>query len=154
MVGDLNAIIHTTNGGSTWMPLTGPAVGETLNCVWMYDTDTWFVGTSTGGLYLTQNSGVTWDNVADNLPITINEVNEILFFDDTVGYMSVSDGAAHSQIMRTIDGGETWYVLPEGSGAIPDNDIINMLAVCDDPNAVWGGGLGGGGVDGIIVKAA
>jgi hypothetical protein len=29
-----------------------------------------------------------------------------------------------------------------------------MLAVCADPNMVWGGGLEGLGADGIIVKAA
>ena len=153
-VGTLNAVIATKNGGLVWEPIFGPAPGETLNCVWMYDEDTWFVGTSTGGLYLTQDEGATWTNVAATLPVAITEVDEILFYDDTVGYMSARDGAAHSLIFRTIDGGETWYVLPEGNGTIPDNDRINMLAVCADPNVVWGGGLEGGGTDGIIVKAA
>ncbi|GAF79295.1 unnamed protein product, partial [marine sediment metagenome] len=115
---------------------------------------TWFVGTNTGGLYLTEDSGLTWANTQGALPVTINEVDEIIFFDDTVGYMSARDGAAHSLIFRTIDGGATWYVLPEGSGTIPDNDQINMLAVCADQNIVWGGGLGADGADGIIVKAA
>ena len=82
------------------------------------------------------------------------EIDEILFFDDTVGYMSLRDGAAHSLIAVTRDGGASWKILPDGPGEIPDNDRINMLAVCADPNFVWGGGLEGGGTDGIIVKAA
>jgi hypothetical protein len=154
MVGDLNAIIHTENGGGTWEPLVGPAPGETLNCVWMYDEDTWLVGTSAGGLYVTANAGVTWENIATELPVTVVEVDEIIFHDETIGYLSARDGAAHSLIFRTIDGGESWYVLPEGNGTIPDNDRINSLAVCANENIVWGGGLGGGGTDGIIVKAA
>jgi len=64
------------------------------------------------------------------------------------------DGAAHGLMAVTRDGGASWKILPDGSGEIPDNDRINMLAVCDDPNVVWGGGLAGNGTDGIILKVA
>ena len=153
-VGDLNAVVRTTNGGLTWEAITGPAVGITLNCVWMYDSRVWLVGSSTGILWLTTDEGATWTDITDRLPVTVIEIDEILFVDDTVGYMALRDGAAHGLIARTLDGGQTWFILPEGSGNIPDNDRINMLAVCDDPNVVWGGGLGADGTDGIIVKAA
>lgn len=152
-VGDLNTIIRTTNGGLTWEPIVGPAVGETLNCVWMYDKDTWMVGTSTGSWYVTSDAGQNWTDSTATLPITPTEIDEILYYDDTVGFMAVRDGAAHSQILRTTDGGTEWIVLPDKAGHIPDNDRINMLATCD-PNIVWGGGLGANAVDGIIVKAA
>ena len=153
-VGDLNAVVRTENGGLTWETITGPAVGITLNCVWMYDSRVWLVGTSNGIFWLTTDEGATWTDITDRIPVTVVEIDEILFFDDTVGYIALRDGAAHGLIARTLDGGQTWFILPEGSGNIPDNDRINMLAVCASPNIVWGGGLGGDGTDGIIVKAA
>lgn len=154
MGGDLNAMIHTINGGETWEPLVGPAVGETIQTVWMYTDLLWFVGSSGGGFYVTENAGLTWTNRAATLPFVLSEVDYILFKDSAIGYLSARDGAAHSQILRTIDGGDTWYQLPEGSGTIPDNDRINDLAICADENIVWGGGLAGDGTDGILVKVA
>ena len=153
-VGLFNSVVRTTNGGLTWEPIVGPPAGGELNCVWMYNERTWLVGSGTGILWLTENEGDTWVDITNTIPITVIEIDEILFFDDTVGYMSLRDGAAHSLIAVTRDGGASWKILPDGPGEIPDNDRINMLAVCADPNFVWGGGLEGGGTDGIIVKAA
>lgn len=153
-VGTLNAVVRTQNGGLTWEAIAGPAPGSTLNCVWMYDERTWMVGTSLGVLYLTTDEGLTWTDVSNTVPITIVEIDEILFFDETVGYMALRDGAANGLIAVTRDGGQSWKILPDPAGDIPENDRINMLAVCSDPNVVWGGGLGANGTDGIIVKAA
>jgi photosystem II stability/assembly factor-like uncharacterized protein len=153
-VGDLNSVVRTKNGGVTWETIAGPAAGITMNCVWMYDSRVWLIGTSNGILWLTVDEGASWTDITNRIPVTVVEIDEILFFDDTVGYMALRDGAAHGLIARTLDGGQSWIILPEGAGTIPDNDRINMLAVCDNPNTVWGGGLAGDGTDGIILKAA
>jgi photosystem II stability/assembly factor-like uncharacterized protein len=155
-VGNLNAVAYTQNGGGTWQAVTGPVPGIGLNCVWMHGPETWIVGDASGRAWKTRNAGVSW-TLYTNIPVALVRIDEIEFTNGTVGYMAARDGAAHGIILRTIDGGLSWYVLPEGPGgvAIPDNDRINSIAVCaENPNVVLGGGLGGNGTDGIIVKAA
>ena len=151
-VGASNAVIYTTNGGVTWTLVTGPAVGVALTAVWMYNDLTWFVGDANGDLWRTLDQGDNWVEIT--LPVTPTLIEDIQFFDETVGYLGITIAGPAGRILRTTDGGSTWYVLPERSGAIQANDTINSVAVCDDPNVVYGGGLADDGVDGIIVKAA
>ena len=69
--------------------------------------------------------------------------------------MSARVGADDARIFRTIDGGESWYELPEGTtGQLPAADRINSLAVCQDVNYVWGGGLEDGSAAGLLARAA
>jgi photosystem II stability/assembly factor-like uncharacterized protein len=149
---DLNDV-HFVDGGVTWTELTGPAVGVVLNAVWMKSPTEWLVGTAGGALYYTVDSGVNWTIKA--FPGSgAGSVRDIVFVTPSVGYMAHSTATPAGRILRTIDGGYSWYVLPEGSGAIPENDYVGQLAVCVEPNIVFGGGLGGNAVDGFLVKAA
>jgi len=68
--------------------------------------------------------------------------------------MAVTVAGPSGKILRTIDGGHSWYVLPEsGAGSIPANEAINVVAPCkENVNLVFGGGLEATTV-GIIVKA-
>ena len=153
-VGALNATIYTENGGETWIPITGPSGGVALNAVWMLSEGTWLIGDDLGGLYYTNDYGENWDEVTD-ISESLENVDDLQFVDDTVGYMSARVGADDARIFRTIDGGESWYELPEGTtGVMPAADIINSLAVCHDVNNVWGGGMEDGAAAGILVKAA
>lgn len=152
-VGASNAVVYTTDGGATWASVTGPSVGVVLNAVWMRSPTEWFVGDASGNLYYTQNSGVTWTAKAFNGSGS-GQVRDIKFVTPSVGYLAHSTSAPAGRILRTIDGGYSWYVLPEGAGAIPTNDYVSSLALCDDPNIVFGGGLAGNAVDGFLVKAS
>ena len=80
------------------------------------------------------------------------QVQDIVFATPSVGFMAHSTGTA-GRVLRTIDGGFSWYVLPEGAGSIPANESVNRLAVCDDPNILYAAGVGSG-ADGILLKAA
>ena len=153
-VGDNNAVVFTTNGGETWASITGPAVGIVLNTVWMKSADEWFVGSAAGNLYYTRNAGTTWTTKA--FPgSAAGQVRDIVFATPTVGYLAHDTAAAAGRILRTVDGGQSWYVLPEGTGAIPTNDRVNSLAACgEDVNIVYGGGLAGDATDGFLVKAS
>ena len=151
-VGDLNAVVHSTNGGDTWASVTGPAAGIDMTAVAMYGEAVWIVGTGDGRLFYTENMGVSWTEIT--LPASYDQVDDIQFVDGVIGYLAATAGGT-GYILRTINGGASWYVLPELPGSIPDNDRINSLAVCDEePNVVFGGGLGADGSDGIIVKGA
>lgn len=151
-VGNSNAVVYTNNGGSTWTPITGPAVGVALNTVWMVSATTWYVGTNGGKLFFTDNSGVTWTEVA--FPGSgSGVVRHVTFATPAVGYMSHDTSAARARILRTIDGGKSWYVAPESGVTMTLTDKLNKLSACD-PNIVFGAGLADNAVDGVIVKGA
>lgn len=152
-VGAANTVINTRNGGISWQSITGPAVGVVLNAVWMRSALEWFVGAANGSLYYTVDGGTTWTEKTF-FGSGSGVVRDIVFVTPSVGYLAHNTSAPAGRILRTIDGGRSWYVLPEGAGSIPTNDYVKALAVCDDPNIVYGGGLGGNAVDGFLVKAA
>lgn len=153
-VGGNNAVVVTTNGGDTWSGITGPAPAIDLNCIWMQTKLVWFIGTAGGDLYYTIDGGENW--VLKAFPGSgAGEVREIAFGTPSVGYMAHDTAAPAGRILRSIDGGYSWQVLPEAAGTMPANDRINALAACpEDPNVVWGGGLADDAVDGILVKAS
>lgn len=151
-VGASNAVVATENGGATWTAITGPAVGVALNTVWMKTATEWLVGTAGGKLFYTVDKGVSWTEIP--FPGSgAGAVHDIVFATPTVGYMSHATAAPRGRILRSVDGGHSWYVAPESGVAMIANDRINELATCD-PNVIWGGGLADNGTDGFAVKGA
>ena len=149
--GEINSIVLSENGGDTFSAITGPAVGESLKTCWMADEDTWFVGTNIGALWYTNDKGVSWTEKA--LPGGVTNIDKIKFYDDTVGYMAVRRGT-EGAILRTTDGGNSWYVMPQNATKIAANDYINDIGVSPfDPNFVLGGGLADDGTAGFVVIA-
>jgi photosystem II stability/assembly factor-like uncharacterized protein len=146
----------TRNGGNTWANVDTTLIAAVeITAVWMRTKDVWFAGTIQGDLYYTLDGGVNW--VLKAFPgSNAGAVRDIVFATDTVGYLAHDTDAVAGRILRTIDGGQSWYVLPEGPGAIPANDRINALAAVEEcPNDVYGGGLAAAGAgDGFFVKGA
>ena len=119
----------------------------------MLSADIWLVGSNVGRLYYTEDGGDNW--VEKGFPGSgSGVVKDIKFTSRTVGYMSHTTGAPRGRLLRTISGGNSWYVLPETIGQVPDNDRLNSIAVCENPNIVFAAGLGADGVDGIVVKGS
>lgn len=155
--GASNAIVLSRNGGQTWALVTGPSAKAAIqiNSVWMASAYTWWLAYNDGSLYYTIDGGVTWTQKA--IPGSLTTLNEISFANNGVGYLAGSITATTTgKILRTINGGYTWYVLPEQSGySIPSTRNFNAIASCiENPNLVWAGGLAGDGTDGILMKGA
>lgn len=149
-VGNLNAVVYTTNG-STFSSVTGPAVGINLNAVAARSDKEWWVGTAGGALYYTLDQGEHWTIKGFNNSGS-GAVEDIVWASRTVGYVSHTLSGA-GRILRTVSGGNSWIVLPEGTTTLPTNDKINSLAVClKNVNTVYGAGLAANAADGIIVK--
>lgn len=152
-VGNTNTVVYTTDGGNTWQSVTGPAVGVHLNTVFMRTETEWWVGTAGGQLWYTRDSGQTWTQKTFS-GSGAGQVRDVVFVTPSVGYMAHDTATPAGRIFRTIDGGYSWYVLPEGTGTIPSNDRVNALATCEDANILYGGGLADNAIDGFIVKAS
>jgi photosystem II stability/assembly factor-like uncharacterized protein len=150
-VGAANTVLRTANAGVSWGVVPGPEPGAVLTSVWMRTPLEWIVGSATGRLWYTINGGATWDEKGFTGAGT-GSVNDIVFATPSVGFLAQNTGTA-GRVLRTIDGGFSWYVLPEGAGSIPVNESVNRLAVCDDPNILYAAGVGAG-ADGILLKAA
>lgn len=152
-VGENNAVIRTTDG-ENWVNVTGPNVGVALNAIWMKTDLEWFVGDAGGQLWYTRDAGVNWTE--KTFPGSgAGVIRDIFFATPTVGFMAHNTAVPAGRILRTVDGGNSWYVLPEGTGTIPANDYIASLAASGEcPNVVFGGGLADDATDGFLVKGA
>ncbi len=153
-VGANNAVVRTTDGGSSWASVVGPSPAVVLNTIFMRTELEWFIGDAGGQLWYTRDAGVSWTE--KTFPGSSDgEVRHVTFPTPTVGYMAHDTSAPAGRILRTVNGGSTWYVLPEGTTSIQANDHINEIAACaENPNLAFGGGLADDAVDGFLVKAS
>lgn len=152
-VGAANTVLVTEDGGENWSSVTGPAPAVALNAVYMKSATEWFIGTADGNLYYTRDGGANWTQ--KSFPGSgSGAVRDIQFSTPTVGYMAHDLTTPRGRILRTVDGGHSWYVLPEKAGlAIPNNDQITSIAACsENPNIAFAGGIADNATDGIFLK--
>jgi hypothetical protein len=151
VAGGQNGALIFTNDGSSWTASpTSPVGVATINTVWVKSTTEWFVGAG-GNLYYTLNQGVTWTIKAFSGSGT-GSVESVVFPTKTVGFLSHTTAASKGRILRSIDGGNSWKLIPEKTGTMPVNDKINALAYCaSDANFIVGAGLADDAADGFII---
>jgi hypothetical protein len=152
-VGQANAFIYTTDG-STFAAGTGPT-GPTNNTAVAYrrKKEIW-VGGDDGKAYVTTDYGEHW--TTKNLPGSPTRVDKIVWASDSVGYIAIRTSAPIAKILRTINGGYTWYVTPESSSqSLPTFDYVNDIAVCEkEVNKLFIGGLADNAADGMLIKGS
>jgi photosystem II stability/assembly factor-like uncharacterized protein len=104
------------------------------------DHNRMFVGSASGGLWLTTNAGASWEPVDDNLPTLA--VGAILFDenDPTTIYVGTGEGNFSGDavfgvgVLRSTDGGLTWEVYGTGlDWQIGDGKCVNKLEM--DPSS-------------------
>lgn len=149
-VGNNGAILKTENG-VTWTKLTSPvSVGVNFNCVWVKSETEWLIGASNGNLYATVDGGVTFRTVTFN-GSGAGQVDDLYFVNKAVGFMSHRTATPRGRILRTIDGGHSWFVEPN-YGTLPLSDRFNAIVGCEyDPNFLVAVGLADNATDGIAV---
>lgn len=152
-VGASNAVLYSENNGETFTSVTGPAVGVTLNAVWVLNTGVWWVGTANGKLYWTRNKGVTWTQQA-NVNSTNSSVDDIYFVDENVGYV-VSQTGTVGRVYSTHNAGNSWQLAsstdPRLQG-VPTALRFNVVTGCGYNTVGIGGAVTAGG-DGVIAIA-
>jgi photosystem II stability/assembly factor-like uncharacterized protein len=151
-VGENAAFIYTTDG-TTFVLGTGPSGPTDLLAVaYREETEIWVCGDN-GLLYYTVNFGTSWGS--KSLASSVATVNNLIWVNETVGYAFCTTSGSKGAVYRTVDGGYSWFVVPENvSLAIPAADSFGPAAICNDPNTVWFGGLADNAADGILVKGS
>lgn len=150
-VGNNGAIVRTDDG-NIWTKVVPPVgVGINFNCVWVQSTTEWLLGTSNGKLYYTTDGGVSFREKLFN-GSGAGQIDDLVFTTRELGFMAHQTTVPlRGRILRTIDGGASWFVEPE-YGALPLADHINAIAACRwDPNRMVAVGLADNATDGILI---
>jgi len=161
-VGDNGTVIYTRNGGIVWSLATTGWTDRNLCCECLTDY-IWYVGDEAGILHYTTDGGESWGNKDINAIKGVDNavIQDIQFGTPSVGYLLANQtmgayqylgGEIAGQVLRTLNGGCTWYELPEAvtNSTIPAADAFNALATCG-PSNLWIAGLADDHTNGNIV---
>jgi photosystem II stability/assembly factor-like uncharacterized protein len=154
-VGANNAVVVTFNGGDNWSTVTGPIAAIVLNAVFAHTDQLWWIAAANGNIYYTLDQGANWTAKAFSGSGS-GDVEDIVFVTREVGYIAHSKSDNTGVVLRTIDGGQSWYLLPEGTLTWPSYRQSNALAVADAKgaeNVLLVGGLATDANDGILIIA-
>jgi photosystem II stability/assembly factor-like uncharacterized protein len=130
-------IVHTSDGGATWddqIGMGGQHMGSSPGQkVWFVDTQRGWVQQGSSSLWRTTDGGQQWTRLwPTGMPTTL-----LRFINATTGFGVTLPPSSGPELMRTSDGGETWY----GVGLVPD--WANVLWVDDGGVVFWAVGAGG-----------
>lgn len=149
-VGASNVVLITSDAGTTWSAVTGPAAqaGVIAQVGQLVDTNQAWVGYADGDLYYTsdfQSATPTWTLRSTGL--TATSIKDIQFYGTLTGYVVADTAGPVGHVLRTFDGGYTWEDI---SG--PTNAGLNAIEVCGVNSAFAVGNTSGG--TGVILKIA
>jgi photosystem II stability/assembly factor-like uncharacterized protein len=121
------AILHTADGGKTWEEQGNPALWTGLNGNDISAADKWnawaAVGSvDVGAILHTADGGATWE--MQPLPAGVNDaVKGIKGLSRSVAWAVTLGGT----VMRTLDGGRNWVVVPHYGVAIKQINRIDAM---------------------------
>ena len=108
------------------------------------DPVTLYVGTATGGLWLTHDDGLTWERIFDDQPVA--SIGDVQVRQDRPEEIWVGTGEGNPRnsssvgngVYRSLDGGKTWtHCGLEGT-----EKIARLILHPTDPNTAWAAALG------------
>jgi hypothetical protein len=151
-------VVKTANRGVTWgTTTTAPAATGNGTAVVVLDKNRSWVGTSSGRLFYTLDSGETWVEKGFS-GSGAGTVYDIVFPTDDVGYVSHSTATPTARVFATWDGGADWSNASPRILNMPTANRFNRLAAPRNvdsttaSNTVAAAGLSGGGTDGILLQ--
>lgn len=156
-VGGAGTVVVSYNRGRNWGTATASPVVAALTAICVVEDNIWWVGTSSGTLWYTINTGATWTqkrfsgDSAGNVRDIVNVNQEVLFF-------SHNTATPTGRIFSTWNGGRDWTNVAPRINNVPTANRFNRLAVpkIDNTglaaNTIVAAGLSGGGVDGVLLQ--
>ena len=131
-------VYQTTNGGSSWTPIsyglpagsTGMLATISTIAVAPSDSNTVYAGTNDGRLWVstTANSGAGWNYITNGTPnrsvtaIAVDPTNAQTAYATFSGYSGFGDTLGH--VFETANAGTTWTDITGNLPNVPVNDIV------------------------------
>jgi len=141
---------ETTNGGSSWSPISpdltdGPGSGGltfgTLTTIDIAPSDpqTIYAGSDDGNVHVTTDGGSSWTEIDAGLPVRYIKRVTADPFDDAVAYCAISgynqdDYAPH--VFRTTNHGASWTDV---TGNLPNAPVNDVIVDPQDPATLYAG---------------
>jgi photosystem II stability/assembly factor-like uncharacterized protein len=119
-------VMFSSNGGTNWTFQTVTGSTATFNSISMINSNTGYIGGTTGRVRKTTNGGTSWDSVATGVTFTINSIK---FANANTGWIF---GSTSGNIRKTTDGGTSW----NAQTATGVTSAINSSALID-ANTAW-----------------
>ncbi|MCD4777163.1 MAG: hypothetical protein K8S15_14085 [Candidatus Aegiribacteria sp.] len=133
--GGFGIIIHTVDGGSTWVRQgdTSTIPDSPLESVRAVDSlQAWVVGDASGGygvILRTQDAGETWERLPQSSGIPASDLLNISILNENSIWVVGSDNT----IIQTTDGGNSWTSMSD-----PAFDAYNMSSISAvDASNIW-----------------
>ncbi len=104
IVGSKGILLHTTNGGVSWVRKNTGFNYDFLK-IFFYDSNHGWIGTGNGKILITADGGINWTESLISADFTYFDA--IYFTSPNTGHISVGKYKA-VYIMKTTDGGLTW----------------------------------------------
>ncbi|MBN8547076.1 MAG: T9SS type A sorting domain-containing protein [Ignavibacteria bacterium] len=139
LVGDEGIIFKTTNGGDIWVPQTS-GVSDYLRTVRFINRQTGWIAGHNGIILKTTNGGETWINQSVDNKIWLDSFNPV--DSKTAWAAGIDYGTGSGTILKTVDGGLSWYPQIHPSNLQTERLSVFFL----DGNKGWAVG------DGTILK--
>lgn len=131
--GETGGLWNTTDGGSTWTPLT-----DYFSNLFVYsvaidpsEPTIYYFGSKNGFIYKSMDSGATWNLLGD---MGNSIVNKLLIHPTDSNIMFAT--AQYGGIRKSIDAGHTWQV------AVSDSQGYDIEFMPGDPSIVYASGRG------------
>ncbi|MCH8300131.1 MAG: T9SS type A sorting domain-containing protein [Candidatus Marinimicrobia bacterium] len=134
-----STIIHTTDGGATWVTQLRDTTEGAFEVIQFVDANNgWVVGDS-AKILRTINGGTTWTLVTNTGIPSSSRSGALFFLDPNIGWIAVgSEGPEDNIVLHTVDGGVNWTT----SSVLGTSDIFGIDFV--DANSGWVASDGGG----------
>jgi photosystem II stability/assembly factor-like uncharacterized protein len=117
-------IYKTVNGGSSWVKTNSYPSIATLQAITFVNADTGFVVGYDGTIIKTDDAGASW--TLSKIP-SVNCLLSVCFPTDSIGYAAGYSNPTGSEIIKTIDAGDTWQPLATG-GTL--NTALRTISFC------------------------
>jgi photosystem II stability/assembly factor-like uncharacterized protein len=145
MVDNFGGILHTEDGGLTWIPQLSGTTWAITSIQLLDSREGWATATNRVVLHTTDGGNHWSTSTLDSIDYCSHVIvvyTDIYFVDRSTGWIAtssaVSGTADHpTPILRTIDGGATWICW-----ITPENDFISAIAFADRRRG-WAGCFGG-----------